>query len=206
MTVSQTRPSKSDSVLRKSMCRYGPGCTHIMDPSHKEKFWHPRVLKLNGKTRFFLSQLPSIIFYFVWQSQHHSLDEQIKSHFICNECGYATNSLPDLQLHLQRKTAWSNQSLVGCRINCLVDMKEWHEGHVTQFHKSGKHFVEFRLLQERRWLLMKKVTFYIIERPSVVTEGGEFKDSGDHEASLAPIEVWSPNPSHFVEMDNSLLF
>lgn len=117
------------------------------------------------------------------------IDEQIKSHFICNECGYATNSLPDLQLHLQRKTAWSNQSLVGCRINCLVDMKEWHEGLVTQYHKSGKHFVEFRLLQERRWLIMKKVTFYIIERPAVHNDGSEFKDSGDHEINLAPIEV-----------------
>lgn len=85
-------------------------------------------------------------------------------------------------------------------------MKEWHEGHVTQFHKSGKHFVEFRLLQERRWLLMKKVTFYIIERPSVVTEGGEFKDSGDHEASLAPIEVWPLRPYSSVKASYVLLF
>lgn len=70
-----------------------------------------------------------------------------------------------LQYHLKKKSAWSNSSLVGCRISCLVDYKEWHEGVVTQFHKSGKHFVEFRAVNEKRWLTMKKIAFYIVERP-----------------------------------------
>lgn len=92
------------------------------------------------------------------------------------------------QSHLQRKTAWSNASLVGCRINCLVDSKEWHEGYVLQFHKSGKHFVEFRQVNEKRWLVMKKIAFYILERPVPVSKDGhEFKD--DEEDGLAPVEV-----------------
>ena len=74
-----------------------------------------------------------------------------------------------LQYHLKKKSAWSNSSLVGCRISCLVDYKEWHEGIVTQFHKSGKHFVEFRGVGEKRWLTMKKIAFYIVERPSANT-------------------------------------
>ena len=33
------------------------------------------------------------------------------------------------------------------------------------FHKSGKHCVEFRAICEKRWLNMKKVAFYTVERP-----------------------------------------
>jgi hypothetical protein len=95
---------------------------------------------------------------------------------------------------LKRKTAWSNASLIGCRVNCLVDYKEWHEGYVTQYHKSGKHLVEFRIVNEKRWLLMKKVAFYIVERPnnqsSVNGNDGEFKETEqDTQESLAPVEV-----------------
>lgn len=93
-------------------------------------------------------------------------------------------------MHLKRKTAWSNLSLVGCRINCLVDLKEWHEGYVVQFHKSGKHLVEFRAANEKRWLMMKKIAFYIIERPAVpVGDASEYKDSGHEHDNLAPVEV-----------------
>lgn len=34
--------------LRKIMCRYGRGCTHIYDPVHREKFWHAKSIKLSG--------------------------------------------------------------------------------------------------------------------------------------------------------------
>lgn len=89
---------------------------------------------------------------------------------------------------MKHKTAWSNTSLVGCRISCLVDYKEWHEGYVTQFHKSGKHFVEFRLVNEKRWLFMKKIAFYIVERPpQATTEGGELKEEIENENT--PLEV-----------------
>ena len=121
---------------------YRPSNILIIDPTHKENFWHPSLPKLEL--------------------------EQIKSQLICNECGTSVSTLDELQLHLERKTAWSNKSLVGCRISCLVDHKEWHEGYVTQFHKSGKHFVEFRMVNEKRWLLMKKITFYIVQRPTIV--------------------------------------
>ena len=94
------------------------------------------------------------------------------------------------QVHLQRKTAWSNTSLIGCRINCLVDLKEWHEGFVLQFHQSGKHYVEFRQVNEKRWLIMKKIAFYILERPaSEGKEESEFKE--DETEGLAPVEVCS---------------
>ena len=33
--------NSSQAPVRKIICRYGPGCTHLLDPSHKEKFWHP---------------------------------------------------------------------------------------------------------------------------------------------------------------------
>lgn len=31
------------------ICRYGSGCTHLLDPTHREKFRHPNVPILNGK-------------------------------------------------------------------------------------------------------------------------------------------------------------
>ena len=104
--------SSAAALFTRSVCRYGPGCTHMLDPSHKEKFWHPPQPKLD--------------------------DTEIALMHICNECGVTFPTLEELQLHLERKTAWSNKSLVGCKISCLVDHKEWHEGCVTQFHKSGQ--------------------------------------------------------------------
>lgn len=55
--VAPAKNSKDEPASRKSMCRYGPGCTHIMDPSHREKFWHPRIQKLNGT---FIKILPLV--------------------------------------------------------------------------------------------------------------------------------------------------
>lgn len=52
--------------------------------------------------------------------------------FLCYECGLDFRSVKELQLHMVRKTAWSNQGLIGCRVSCLVDNREWHEGLVTQ--------------------------------------------------------------------------
>lgn len=92
------------------------------------------------------------------------VEDKIRNCYLCGECGFACSSLVELRDHLVRKTAWSNSSLVGCRISCLLDNKEWHEGLVTQYHKSGKHSVEFRAIGEKRWLSMSKMAFYIIER------------------------------------------
>jgi hypothetical protein len=157
--------SCSSDSNRRIICRYGRGCTHYNDVVHKEQFWHPPIAQVEEN-----------------------------SHNICNECGYTSPSLHELQLHLKRKTAWSNNSLVGCRISCLIDSKEWHEGIVTQFHRSGKHFVEFRMIGERRWLNMKKIAFYIVERPHVssTSSSSEYKDSEEYSEKcddLAPIEV-----------------
>ena len=68
-------------------------------------------------------------------------------------------------------------------------------------NNAGKHHVEFRMVNEKRWLLMKKITFYIVQRPRVVTmsegsqpgadcDGSEFKDFEVDESQdgLAPIE------------------
>ena len=114
-SIAASTLEKEKSILSKSICRYGPGCTHVIDPYHKENFWHPEAPK------FDVDKLPHL--------------------YICNECGVTQPSLKELQLHLERKTAWSNKSLVGCRICCLVDHKEWHEGYVTQYHKSGKIYI-----------------------------------------------------------------
>lgn len=161
---------RDNNYNKKIICRYGRGCTHIYDAIHRERFWHP----------------PCPI---------HT-DEQLRKYFICNECGAASLTLQELQLHLKRKTAWSNVSLLGCRISCLVDNKEWHEGFVTQYHKSGKHLVEFRQFGEKRWLLMKKIAFYIVERPERANIGSsEYKENdatailGDGDG-LAPDENW----------------
>jgi hypothetical protein len=72
-----------------------------------------------------------------------------------------------------------------------VDCKEWHEAYVSQFHRSGKHLVQFRISSESKWLNMTKVVFYIVERPTSMVRGnGEYKDNDvGLEDYLAPVEV-----------------
>jgi hypothetical protein len=103
------REKKTKKSSRRILCRYGIGCTHSNDPHHRDKFFHPALPTLTK--------------------------DELRTHYICNECGSAFLSLSDLQLHLQRKTAWSFKGLVGCRISCLLDSREWHEGVVLQYHK-----------------------------------------------------------------------
>lgn len=134
------------------MCRYGRGCTHIQDAAHLERFHHPPKRELNP--------------------------DEIRRNYICNECGVGYDSLFELQFHLQKKTAWSNESLIGSRISCLLDNKEWHEGVVTSFHRSGKHHIEFRSIGEKRWFHMKKLAFYVIETV-VGSEKNEYKENSE---------------------------
>jgi hypothetical protein len=68
-------------------------------------------------------------------------------------------------MHMIRKTAWSNLSLVGCQVSCFVDNLKWHQGTVLHYHRgSKKHYVGFNGLGECRWLDMMKMAFYICER------------------------------------------
>ena len=47
----------------------------------------------------------------------------------------------------------------------LLENREWSEGLVAQYHRSsGKHCVEFRHSGARRWLLMLRTAFYIVDR------------------------------------------
>jgi len=42
-TTMPTASNHAQAPIRKIICRYGHGCTHLLDPSHKEKFWHPSI-------------------------------------------------------------------------------------------------------------------------------------------------------------------
>ena len=87
--------------------------------------------------------------------------DHIRTHYICYECADTFTTLDELRIHLQAKTAWTNQGLVGCRVGCLLENKEWHEGIVIQYHRSGKHYVEFKMMHEKRWLEMVRFTLAI---------------------------------------------
>jgi len=50
---SNKQSEKEDATIRKIVCRYGSGCTHILDPIHKERFWHPRPPPLTGEIYLF---------------------------------------------------------------------------------------------------------------------------------------------------------
>lgn len=155
------QPSRASS---KIPCRYGLGCTHMADPVHHQRFWHPTLPEQRATNT--------------------------EGGFVCNECGLVFTDVHELQLHMRRKTAWSNQSLIGCRVSCLLDNREWQEGSVIQYHKSGKHCVEFKATCQKRWLHMLRTAFYIIERPSVQQETKEAEPS-DVSDGLAPIEQWT---------------
>ena len=107
---------------------------------------------------------------------------------------------------MQRKTAWSNRSLVGCQVSVLLDNRDWQDGIVTQFHKCGKHCVEFHILQQKRWLPMLRTAFYIMKRPPARRQYGDNESKepektklaqhlsfsrSNGEQSLAPIDKWS---------------
>ena len=69
-----------DPHIRKIVCRYGRGCTHIYDAIHRERFWHPDKPSLSHK--------------------------ELENCYICNECGYSTPSIQNLAFHLRQKTGY----------------------------------------------------------------------------------------------------
>ena len=75
---------------RRVVCRYGRGCTHIQDPIHKERFWHPAPPQLTG---FHLIRLFTSTYFLCYM-----LEEIIRTHYICNECGAPFLELAELQV------------------------------------------------------------------------------------------------------------
>ncbi len=69
--------------------------------------------------------------------------------------------------------------------------------------------VEFRMVNEKRWLLMKKVAFYIVERPVIQNnDNGEFKETNSDHDNLAPVEVMTRfnSPTGILDLTNFLFF
>lgn len=130
---------ESDGSIQ-TPCRHGKACSH-QSASHRARFSHPdddlaaRISNSNSKTE--KPDNSSAVF-----ANGEATDSADSSGtdgmpgetgcFVCNECGLGFASVRELRLHMVRKTAWSNQGLIGCRVSCLVDNREWHEGLVTQ--------------------------------------------------------------------------
>jgi hypothetical protein len=73
----------------------------------------------------------------------------------------------------------------------LLENREWSEGLVTQYHRSsGKHCVEFRHSGARRWLMMLRTAFYIVDRGASGEETKE-PDGAGPSSSKAPPEPWT---------------
>lgn len=52
-------------VVKKIICRYGRGCTHMHDACHRLKFWHPSMPALTGKNHFLkVFQLVEVDFHY----------------------------------------------------------------------------------------------------------------------------------------------
>jgi hypothetical protein len=94
------------------------------------------------------------------------LGDVVVKDYYCNECGLGVQIFEEMRWHLQKKTAWSHNSLIGSRICCLINDKEWHEGIVQNFHHSGRHFVHFVGSGHGIWLHMLTATFHIIQDES----------------------------------------
>jgi len=187
------------------------GCTHVSDPVHRERFWHPPIPEVsmpqtnvqfenvttstipttsNITTTAATTTTISTTACFATPSTTHP--------HTCHECGVSFRELIDLQIHIKRKTAWSNKSLVGCRISCLVDNREWHEGFVLEFSSmTGKHRVSLEQLGEVRWFNMLRTAFFIVQRPlpPPLLPGGNQSEAKEVEMDmkgldlmLAPIE------------------
>lgn len=147
---------------RKQPCRYGRGCSHT-SAYHRARYSHPndvtearqgrsRSKALVGEGSMAASlgaggagmrSSGSVLSKASdgkggadnTSGRSCAVGEDAAGGFMCNECGMDFASVSELQLHMVRKTAWSNQGLIGCRVSCLVDNREWHEGLVTQVRK-----------------------------------------------------------------------
>lgn len=145
--------------MRKPPCRYGRGCSHT-STYHRTRYSHPgdATDARQGRSRLGVASScsnASSLSCAVETGTRRSCSGSTKggngvagtiavpvingaicetalSGFMCNECGMDFGTVKELQLHMVRKTAWSNQGLIGCRVSCLVDNREWHEGLVTQ--------------------------------------------------------------------------
>jgi hypothetical protein len=47
-SLSQKKQKSSSPKQRQFVCRYGNGCTHILEKEHRAQFWHPPVPTLDG--------------------------------------------------------------------------------------------------------------------------------------------------------------
>jgi hypothetical protein len=57
--ISKNLDKKQPLVIRQIICRYGRGCTHLNDPVHKERFWHPPIPIINGNLTFYTFKFAS---------------------------------------------------------------------------------------------------------------------------------------------------
>jgi len=173
------------------------GCTHVLDPIHAERFWHPPVpvegliLARNDRRNG------------GYAAEAKGGDSHVMmmgmdgggSVFPCHECGLGFEDLGELRLHLQSKTAWSYLSLVGCRVSCLVDNREWQEGLVVEYlEATGKHRVAFEHVGQSRWMSMLRSAFFIIRRPpppppppSLPSSSAETKDPSPSPSPLSSL-------------------
>ena len=88
-------PSRVDSkpTSSKIICRYGRGCTHMQDPIHRDRFWHPSVPQLTGTSLFYTYCRFNTLFI-----DCNIKEEIIRSRYICNECGAPFRELHELQV------------------------------------------------------------------------------------------------------------
>lgn len=174
------------------------GCTHVLDPIHAERFWHPPVpgeglpLATNeGKNGGYAAEAKGGDYYLMLMEGGGSAS------FPCHECGLFFEELGELRLHLQSKTAWSNLSLVGCRVSCLMDSKEWQEGLVVEYlEATGKHRVVFEHMGQSRWISMLRSAFFIVRRRPPLPSSAESKDpfpspSPHNLSSSLPPSTWT---------------
>lgn len=183
---------------RKILCRYGMGCTHVLDPIHAERFWHPPVpgeglplATYEGKNGGYAAEAKGGDYHLMLMEGGGSAS------FPCHECGLFFEELGELRLHLQSKTAWSNLSLVGCRVSCLMDSKEWQEGLVVEYlEATGKHRVVFEHMGQSRWISMLRSAFFIVRRRPPLPSSAESKDpfpspSPHNLSSSLPPSTWT---------------
>ena len=168
------------------VCRYGVGCTHMFDAFHSNSFWHPKRWETNC--------------------------DIIRTRYICNECAMSFAHIRDLRFHLIAKTAWSNESLVGCRICVCIDCKEWIEATVSAY-KNSKHLIWApKFLIDSKWVDMSRLTFYIVKRPSnlLCKPSGLIcnndSESKDHDEISSQSYAYSEHISETYAMAQSILF
>lgn len=109
--------------------------------------------------------------------------------FYCHEDGAMFDEIEELRLHIRQKTAWSNRSLLGCRVAVMLEPERWYEGKVVAFNALREEHCVIYGDTEKHWCSMKSKVFYIVNHVDHIAESATGSISADQREEVTTATV-----------------